>query len=543
MKFLLKFWPVLALLILSSFIVWPLFLPGYFSHHDDLQVMRIFEMRKCLEDFQIPCRWVPDMGFGNGYPLFNYYGILPYYIGAFFSFLVGFIGAAKILFFIPLVLGGLSMYFLAAELFGTLPGFVSAVLFLLAPYRALDSYVRGDITESWAIALAPLMFLFLKRVLDKGRKQDLGLGAVSVGFFLLCHNLMTLLFMPLLGLWIIFWICQGRKFILPAVLTLTLGLGLSAFFILPALFEQSLVQINTLTILGSDFHSHFATLNQLFLSRFWGYGESVFGPNDTISFQIGWPLWWLAAVSLGVAGWKKNFLLIFLGVVFLGAIVMTHDRSTFIWDSLPFLKFMQFPWRFLAVVIFAGSILGGGWLSYLKGKVQIIAGIVSLLLAFFLNWYFFRPSTFFPQINDIQKLSGELWQQQQKAGILDYLPITATEPKGPAPNKPEIKTGSAQVSDYIFKSSSFSFKADIKKSANIEVPVFDFPNWITLVNNQEIVHSHHNSLGRIRLDLPPGNYQIKGEFRNTPIRAIANFISVLSLLYLIYLIVFKKKYD
>ena len=82
---LLKYWPILLILALSALVVWPLFLPGYFSHHDDLQVMRIFEMRKCIEDFQIPCRWVPDMGFGNGFPLFNYYGVFPYYIGAILS--------------------------------------------------------------------------------------------------------------------------------------------------------------------------------------------------------------------------------------------------------------------------------------------------------------------------------------------------------------------------------------------------------------------------------------------------------------------------
>lgn len=98
-KVLVNNWPVLLLMLLSLFIVWPLLLPGYFSHHDDLQVMRIFEMRKCFQDLQIPCRWVPDMGYGNGFPLFNFYGVFPYYLGAILSFIFGYIGSAKILFF------------------------------------------------------------------------------------------------------------------------------------------------------------------------------------------------------------------------------------------------------------------------------------------------------------------------------------------------------------------------------------------------------------------------------------------------------------
>ena len=99
-KLVLNYWPYILLLSLGMFTIWPLFLPGYFSHHDDLQVMRIFEMRQCLQDFQIPCRWVQDMGYGNGYPLFNYYNVFPYYIGVIASYILGFIGSAKFLFLI-----------------------------------------------------------------------------------------------------------------------------------------------------------------------------------------------------------------------------------------------------------------------------------------------------------------------------------------------------------------------------------------------------------------------------------------------------------
>src|SRR3989344_6396572 len=129
-KFILNFWPFFLLLLFTTLIAWPLFLPGFFSHHDDLQVMRIFEMRKCLEDLQIPCRWVPDMGFGNGYPLFNYYNVFPYYIGAISSPVLGFIGSAKLLFFIAVALAGVSMYLLAEELFGTYPALLATTLYM-----------------------------------------------------------------------------------------------------------------------------------------------------------------------------------------------------------------------------------------------------------------------------------------------------------------------------------------------------------------------------------------------------------------------------
>src|SRR5688500_17028486 len=115
-KQLINFWPIILLSVISIIISIPIFQSGYFTHHDDLQVMRIFEMRKCLEDFQIPCRWVPDLGYGNGFPLFNFYPVLPYYIGAILSYIFGFVVSAKIIFLIPLMLAGFSMYILAKSI-------------------------------------------------------------------------------------------------------------------------------------------------------------------------------------------------------------------------------------------------------------------------------------------------------------------------------------------------------------------------------------------------------------------------------------------
>ena len=76
---------VLILICLPAFAL--LFQRGYFSMHDDLQATRQLELNKCFVDGQVPCRWVPDLGYGFGYPLFNYYPSLPYLIGQPFRWL------------------------------------------------------------------------------------------------------------------------------------------------------------------------------------------------------------------------------------------------------------------------------------------------------------------------------------------------------------------------------------------------------------------------------------------------------------------------
>src|SRR5690348_13066083 len=69
-------------LLLSSLLLWSLFYAPFFVMQDDEQLIRLQEMRVCLQDLQVPCRWVPDLGAGMGYPLFNFYGPLAYYVGA-----------------------------------------------------------------------------------------------------------------------------------------------------------------------------------------------------------------------------------------------------------------------------------------------------------------------------------------------------------------------------------------------------------------------------------------------------------------------------
>lgn len=531
-----KYWPIVFLITVSFLITWPLFLPGYFSHHDDLQVMRIFEMRKCLEDGQIPCRWVAYMGFGNGYPLFNYYPPLTYYIGAILSFIFGFIGAAKILFFVGLIFGGISMYLLSRELFGKWPALVAASLYLFAPYKALDIYVRGALAESLSISIVPLIFYFILRLIKQKSMLNFYGLSISLAAFLLSHNIMVIFFVPLIIFWIIYQLyLEKHKIASPFVLFLSLflGFGLAAFFIMPAYLEKDLVHIETLTASSLDFRAHFVSLNQLFFDRSWGYGASVWGPNDNLSFQVGWPHWWLV-IAAGFVLFKGRYfkLIIFFLSIFTLALFMTHNRSAFIWERLEILKFSQFPWRFLSVAVFASSILGAAVVSSLKERFRNFFALIIILLAIGLNWAFFKPEIFYYSMKDSEKLSGELFLTQQKSAILDYLPKTAVEPKSLVFEKPQVISGQALVKNFQKRSNSFKFEASVFEGSKIEVPVFDFPNWQIFINGNFFYGEYRNDLGRISLNLEKGIYLIEGKFSDTPIRTLANLISLTSLLIL-----------
>ncbi len=170
-----KNWPFLLGLILSVSLLWPLFWAPYFTHQDDVQVIRLYEMSKCFVDHQIPCRWVPDLGGLYGYPLFNYYAPLSYYFGAIVYFLThSLLISFKLMFAVSFLGSFIFMYLLACKFWGKLGGSLSATFYAFAPYHALDFYVRGAMGEMWALMFFPAIFWAIARLEEK----------VSIGNFL-----------------------------------------------------------------------------------------------------------------------------------------------------------------------------------------------------------------------------------------------------------------------------------------------------------------------------------------------------------------------
>lgn len=532
-----KFIILAIVLVLPA--IWWFFGSGYYNMHDDLQVMRIYQMEKCFMDGQIPCRWVPDMAYGYGQALFNFYSAFPYYTGIIIRILtpLSIIGTIKALFALSLLGGAVGMYFLAKEFWGHRGGLISAILYTYAPYRALDVYVRGALAESFALAIYPFLWLYFYRLIKYGGYKNIAGVSLSLMALLTTHNISTMIFTPLTLLWVLGWIVVSRNWraIISVAAAGFLGVGLASFFILPALFEQNIIQTQYLTQGYSDYRGHFVTLNQLFVDRSWGDGPSIFGPNENISFQIGWPHWWLV-----IPGVLAVFYLIFnrqkkaLGLLALAFFMfagfftfLTHSKSIYVWEAVPIMSFIQFPWRFLGLTVFFLS-LGGGVIALLP-KFKTLGVLVVTSLTIILNYNYFIPVNYSRLVTDNEKLTGVAFELQQKAAILDYLPKTAKKaPESVAFEMPKTISGSAVVKNFDKGSNRFSFDVEAYTETQIEVPVMYFPGWTLLVNDKERSPEIHGDYGLIKLSLDEGIYQIRGIFKDTPIRTFGNTLTLLS---------------
>ncbi|MFA5749865.1 MAG: hypothetical protein WC895_01435 [Candidatus Shapirobacteria bacterium] len=556
------FWVILTfILTIPAFSF--LLKPGFYNMHDDMQMIRQLEIEKCLKDGQIPCRWTPDLGYGYGYPLFNFYPPMPYIVGQVYRTLgFSFVNSVKATAVTQIVLASLFMYLLGSSVFGKVGGLISALFYTYAPYHALNIFVRGAMNEAWAAVFFPLIFYFSRRlVLENKKRFIVGLGASFAGL-LLSHNPMALTFTPILFLWVVFWLFTKFKkpfslFFkeqLPIILKLALSgifaASLTAFYTLPVIFESKYVQIDTMFAGYYNFSVHFAGLFQLFISNFWGDGASVWGPNDDMSFMIGYLQWIIPTLILIFIIYSffrnkykinKNLWLLVL-LIFMGfaTVFMTHNKSTFIWLLIPTIQKIQFPWRFLNLSVFLFSLSAGGLILIFKDifskKLQILITTLIVVVLIILNISYFTPIHFGP-ITDAQKFSGKAWINQVTSGIYDYLPKTARiAALGPAKdfvdeinpsNTTFSVTNSQKGSDWML------FDLNISQKASVTLAQMAFPGFKVTNNGKPISYKIEPELGRIVVDLNTGKHQLLVKFTDTPIRSVSNYISLIAWLFLI----------
>ncbi len=322
-------------------------------------LQRVQQLTENLRAGVFPARWMADGAQGLGYPFYVFYGALPYYLAAALNLLglgvVRSIQAAQVAGFL---LAGMGAYGLARRLGAGRPAaLLATAAYTYAPFHLVNVYVRGDsLSEFFAMGLFPWL---LWAALEVVRRQDAGsvawLGG-GYGLLVLTHNISALVFSPFLAIWMLaaaIWPVQRRPWRAVGLCAAAIGLGLllSAWFWVPALREQPLVQLQDQTTGYFHYPGHFRSTDLVQGNLIHDYTiDAARNPFSMGQIQAG-----LAVLALGLVafrarrerrlGWHRVVLL--AGV--LGYTFLITPWSRAIWDHVPLLPYAQFPWRMLSI--------------------------------------------------------------------------------------------------------------------------------------------------------------------------------------------------
>lgn len=568
---------MIVLLLIPILAILPLLNSGYFSHHDIHHPVRLFLLEQGLNQGYLFPRWVGDLGFGFGYPLFNFYPPLIYYVALGFSAL-GFslINSLKLMLIFGFLLGVLGSYLYARLIYSRRVSLVVAALFTYTFYHSVTVYVRGAFAEFFSYSLFPFIAYFLHGLIIKpSLKKTLGL-AISFALLIVCHPLIAfpaLIFIVAYFILAIFLSNNWLKAWLTMAVGLGWGLGLSAFFWFPSLLEKRFTLVDE--ILTRELYTyklHFVEPQQLYFSP-WGFGGSVVGSGDGLSFQIGkYYLLFLVLFLFGFLGLliKKQFslkqpltkMLLFNFILLVFSYFMSLSWSQFIWDRVKFLWYLQFPWRFFTFAAFYLSLTSAGALilipmlfkhRFLQTTSQLLLLLIALVLVIKYS-QLFKPQTLYQTNgNKLTNLNQRQWvisrasfefvpkgvaTKKNKQGLTTLAIAKKDLPK----QSYQILSGQATVSERENRFQDKRFTITAKTPVEFQLNTYNFPGWKAWLNNQPLLIQDNNRLKLITVKLPEGKLTLKFKFTDTPVRVIGNFISLISLLLIIIspIIVWKK---
>lgn len=548
-------YPTLALL-LACLAALPLLAgPGFLNTRaggdSPFLLLRVHQMSKALREGAFPVRWMPDAAYGLGYPAYRYYAALPYYIASALDLSgLGVLWGIKITQLLGFLLAGGMAYLLAHQLGLAPPGaLLASGLYTFAPFHLVNVYVRGDsLGEFWAMGLFPLILWALGRLRARPSIARTVVAALAFAALVLSHNVSALLFSPFVALWVLFGASlrsrPGRLWLAWAAGAIALGLALSAWFWVPALGEQHLVQLSDQTTGFFHYAGHFRGGNLLQWNLAHDYAISA----QQTPFNMGLLQGFVAVAGLVAAlrlALRRRLTpgVAWAGATLLLATLMITPWSRPIWDHLPLLSMAQFPWRFLSIQALAIALLGGLLPELLPRRGPLAVSLAGCALAAFAGLAGLRLDRLPLREADITPQRLMLYETYSGniGGTVryEYLPremsprpyASGVQLNAGAKPPPLALTGRiAEATLLSQRSHGETWQITVLEPTQLAFHTTCIAGWRALVNGQEQAITCLPGLGLIGLRLEAGTYQIVLTLHETPLGRAAGAISLVGLL-------------
>ena len=526
-----------GLLLLALPVAVPLFSGKMLAGHDASEYSpRLAEFHENISHGILLPRWAPDLTNGNGQPFFVFNPPLMYYAGEFFH-LLGFslVSSLNLACAAIVLASSVAMFLLGRLYFGERGGWLAAAGLLYAPYFAVDLYVRSAMAEFAAFPFFALALYGFGAYAKRGEHRALLLGAAAYSGVLVSHNAAALLFTPLLLAFLVFtsWTAGRWSVLWRQSMGFLLGLGLAAAVWLPCLVERGDLHLYRLLQGYLRYSNHFVYPRQLFYSQ-WGYGISVAGPDDQMSFSLGWSLLVLAALAWILMAQRRHpeerRAMVFFAAAGTALCLFMLPYAKWLWDSLPLVQYVEFPWRLLgpaticlAMVVAAFACAADVWPRW---RNWTFAAALAIMIV--PNLSHLAPA----QTRDVDPALSTP-HAIASSGIE---PTTASEyvPRWVhqvAPHDSHVATvvdGDADIRQLAKSPVSWSAEVTATRLSTLKLAISWFPGWQVLVDDTPVGAQPSAPTGQIRFEVPIGVHRVQVEWTRTGIVRLGDVISVLS---------------
>ncbi len=494
-------------------------------------------------------RWTEWANHGFGEPRFIFYPPLSWMLGAALSFVAPWNAVPGVFIVIVQTVAGLSSFALARRFLPRSAALFGAACYVANPYALLIVYMRSDFAEQLACALMPLVLLtalqLSGQVKNRGRSVPRAMAFFAAAFAAVWLANAPAGVMASYCVALIFaWAGLREKSLQPlwrGAGGLALGFGLTSFYLLPAAYEQRWVNIAQALSSGLQPSDNFLyTMTN--------------DPEHNVFNWIASSVAIVLLVMTGIAGIAahrvivqaerrsetRNLWRVLLLLSAAATILMIRPSSIF-WIYLPKLRFLQFPWRWMAILAvpnayFSAAAMVRKQMRWIWCALVLAATCGTATLLIKKAWW---DSEDFPVLqqeiandqgfegtDEYDPMGDDHTNLPEKAARAQILP--ADDSGGSAPNA-ELRIERWTAEEKVLRVTSH-------EPLRVGLRLLDYPAWRVEVDHKAVTLQHAETNGEMILALTPGTQRITAKFVRTPDRKLGSAVSLLSALTLLALL-------
>lgn len=481
-------------------------------------------------------RWSEWANHGFGEPRFIFYPPLSWMLGAMLGFVLPWNAVPGVFIILVQTMGGVSMFALLQRFFSPGAALFGAACYAANPYTLLVVYMRSDFAEQLACVFLPLLLLAalqLSELIENRWNSSSRAMAIFAMLFaavwlsnapagVLASYSLALLFA---------WAAVVEKSVRPlwrGAGGLTVGFGLTSFYLLPAAYEQGWVNISQALSSGLQPSENF-----LF--------TEIADPEHNLFNWIASGVAVLLIVVTGIAALlahrnikneddretKEKIWRVMLLLSTAAIILMLHP-SSILWTLLPKLRFLQFPWRWMGVLALAYAYFGAAAIARRLGA-RVWGMVAAVVLATGGTAVFLVHQAWW-DTDDIPVLQEGISKGEGFDGTDEYDPAGDDHYNLPqkAPQLqilPEASAPKVEIRIARWTAEERDLSVTSLRPVRLAVRLLNYPAWRVEVNGQPVSPGSAKTTTQMILHLSAGPQRIWIKFAATPDRKLGGALS------------------
>ena len=543
-----KILPQLIILLGAVIVSIPLLFKNLNIYQDDgvQHICRLIGTWQTLQEGQFLPMIMSKYLNGFGYSWNIFYSPLTAYAPLLFKiFNISFVNSFKLFLFVVTYLSGLAMYKCTLSFINKddekskIIASFSAILYMFAPYRLTDMYIRMAVSELTSFIFIPIIFEGLNNILSKNKKSyKLAWGTIGL---ILTHTVVTM-YMAIIcfiyvAIVIIFKIKNKesvKKQIIEIIKNLAFALVVTSFYLVPLVehyFATSyevfvpgrMQRIDVLKALKVKFYELFLTTS-----------------SQTMIYEIG--LAQVVGLIITPFVYKKldkKLKVTYTTFLVLGVMLLIMTLTIFPFEKLPsFLTMIQFTFRLLEFTAFFFSfIVAINYGTILKGFNIKDLIVLSLIVVFLTTVYISKLKWELPYdeqtlTQNPKTLTSQTGRVHAGMASMEYMPSKMFNNKNYVVNRKDepviVNSNKTTIKSYEKNDLKLKIKLEnVEAGTVIELPYTYYLGYRIYENGKEIKYTE-SDYGFVQITLSKdGDVTIESKYLGTNAMLISFAVSVI----------------